>query len=309
MGVKYSRIPILLLALFSHSQANTGGRMNMKCLAGLLTAILSCLLLLHSTARGESDRDFLSKTVRAKLTEPSDILEGKYGRRSVTLKRLATSDCEMRLALWTLMGEPVQTYEFRMPRLSELIFEADDGFANRITISSVGDSKENDISFHGGSTVYVSQDVLDKIQYVNFSFSIETYGLFPLPEKHRSEGNPWSFASHFKAYIHLNNPGVLEAPGEWGWDTPGSPDWSEFLSKYKYPLEEGETRLEKGSYMEEQKAREALRRMRWRYHNNKDDVFVNNWFEIYHLRVNPRLILDQIHKHAPEGYAMIIERD
>ncbi len=280
----------------------------MKRLSCLLLGILGCLLLLHSAAPADSDRAFLSKTIKAKLREPSDIFNAKYGRRSITLMRLATSDCELRLALWTLMGEPVQTYEFRMPRLRELIFEADDGYANRVTVSSVGDSEENDISFHGGSSVYVTQDVLDKIQYVGFSFSINTHQLSPLPEKYRSDNNSWTRASSFDAYIHLSNPGVLKSPGKSGWDTPGSPKWDEFLSKYRYPLEEGETTLAKRHYMEEQQAKEAFRRIRWRYHNKKD-VFVNNWFDIHHLRVNPGRILDLIRQHSPEAYTVIMERE
>ena len=281
----------------------------MKRLSRLLLGILSCFVLLYSTAHAESDRAFLSKTIRAKLTEPSEIFNAKYGRRSITLKRLATSECEMRLALWTLMGEPVQTYEFRMPRLRELIFEADDDYTNRVTISSIGESKENDIAYHGGSTVYVSLDVLDKIEYVDFSFSIETYSLYSLPEEYRSEGNRWWSVSGFQAYIHLTNPGVLTAPGKWGWDTPGSPQWDEFLSKYEHPLEEGKTRLPKEHYMEGQKAKEAFRRMRWKYHNNEEKVFVKNWFHIHHLRVNPSRILDLIRQHSPDAYAEIMERE
>ena len=285
------------------------GRMIVKCLCGLLTAILGCLPLLHSSAHADSDRAFLSKTVRAKLTEPSDIHNAKDGRRGITLKRLATSECEMRLALWTLMDEPVQTYEFRMPRLRELIFEADDGYANRVTVSSIGDPNEDYIAYHGGSTVYVSLDVLDKIKYVDFSFSIETYNLSPLPEKHRSAGNNWSSRTAFTAYIHLKNPGVLKSPGDWGWDTPGSPKWSEFLSKYRYHLDGGKARLAKDDYMDEQQAKEALRRMRWRYHKNKEGVFVKNWFEIHHLRVNPSRILDLIRQHSPEAYTEIMEKE
>ncbi len=236
----------------------------MKRLSRLLLGILSCFVLLYSAAHAESDRAFLSKTIRAKLTEPSEIFSAKYGRRRITLKPRATSGCSMRLALWTLMGEPVQTYEARMPRLRELIFEADDDYTNRVTISSIGESKENYISYHSGSKVYVSQDVLDKIEYVDFSFSVKTHGFSSLPEEYRSQGNLWSSASRFHAYIHLINPGVLSSPGKWGWDTPGSPQWDEFLSKYEYPLEEGKTRLPKEHYMEGQKAKEAFRRMRWR---------------------------------------------
>ena len=132
--------------------------------------IASCLWLSHPTAHAESDKAFLTKTIKERLEETAEIIFARYGRRTITLKRLPTSHYEMRLALWTLMGEPVQLYEFRMPRLGSLIFGADDGYANRVEIVSVGDRNENDISFSGGSKVYVSQDVLDKIEYVGFSF-------------------------------------------------------------------------------------------------------------------------------------------
>ena len=285
----------------------------MKRLSRLLLGILSCFVLLYSTAHAESDRAFLSKTIRAKLTEPSEIFNAKYGRRSITLKRLATSECEMRLALWTLMGEPVQTYEFRMPQLREMVFEADDDYTYSVTIgSNLDDSKENEIIYSGYNTVFVSQDVLDEIEYVDFSFSLQISDLKPLPGEFYSVDEYQYYSGaydwHLGPYIHMNNPGALESAGQWGWDTPGSPQWDEFLSKYEYPLEEGKTRLPKEHYMEGQKAKEAFRRMRWRYHNERK-LFVNNWFDIHHLRVNPSRILNQIHKHAPEAYAEIMERD
>ena len=192
----------------------------MKRLSVQLSGILGSLLLFHTAAQADEDKAFLGNTIKAKLREPSDIFNAKYGRRSITLMRLATSDCEVRLALWTLMGEPVQTYEFRMPRLRELIFEADDGFANRVTVSSVGDSDEDDISFHGGSTVYVSQNVLDKIQYVGFSFSIDTHHLSPLPEKYRSEPQ-LLVACELVSRVHpFVEPGRFEITGELGLGLP-----------------------------------------------------------------------------------------
>ncbi len=275
----------------------------------VFVVIASCLWLSHPAAHAESDRAFLKKTIKENLegASSSEIIFARYGRRTITLKPLATSQYEMRLALWTLMGEPVELYECLMPHLGSLIFGANDGYANRVEIVSVGDKNETDISFYGDSKVYVSQDVLDKIDYVDFSFSIVTYDLFELPDEFYSKDNSMRFGT-FKAYIHLKNPGVLASPGKWGWDTPGSPEWEKFLSKYQFPLDEGKYKLPEDHYMDEKQAKEAFRRMRWRYHK-KQDLFVKNWFDIHHLRVNPDRILDLIRKHSPEAYAEIMEKE
>lgn len=275
----------------------------------VLVVIANCLWLSQPEAHAELDRSFLNKTIKEHLEDPSKIIFAKSGRRTITLERLATSQYEMRLALWTLVGEPVQLYECRMPHLRSLIFGADDGYANRVEIVSVGDRNENDISF-SGDKVYVSQSVLDKIDYVDFSFSIETYDLFPLPDEFYSKDDESRYIGTFKAYIHLNNPGVLSSPGKWGWDTPGSPDWGEFLSKYEYPLDEGKYELPEDHYMDEKQAKEAFRRMLWRYDKKAElGLFVKNWFDIHHLRVNPGRILDLIRKHSPEAYAKIMKKE
>ena len=167
---------------------------------------------------------------------------------------------------------------------------------------------ETEISFFDDDDIVsVSQDVLDKIKYVDFSFSLETYDLSPLPEEFYSEDSSMS-TGLLDAYIHLNNPGILSSPGKWGWDTPGSPDWGKFLSKYKYPLKEGEYELPEDHYMDAKHAQEAFRRLLWRYHN-KEELFVKNWFDIHHMRVNPSGILDLIRKHSPEAYAEIMEKE
>ena len=113
-------------------------------------------------------------------------------------------------------------------------------------------------------------------------------------------------------YIHMNNPGILSSPGKWGWDTPGSPQWNEFLSDSHHSLKEGETRLPKRYYLDEQEAKEAFRRMLWAYHKDRDIFHLRHdtgHFQIYHLRVNPDRILNQIFKHSPEAYAKIMERE
>ena len=289
----------------------------MKRLSRLLLGMLSCFVLLYSTAHAESDRAFLSKTIRDTLTNLSRYHVAKSGRRTITLKTLEYSRAEMRLALWTLMGEPVQTYEFRMPQLREMVFEADDDYTYSVTIgSNLDDSKENEIIYSGYNTVFVSQDVLDEIEYVDFSFSLQISDLKPLPGEFYSVDEYQYYSGaydwHLGPYIHMNNPGALESAGQWGWDTPGSPQWDEFLSNDYYPLEKGKTRLPKRYYLEEQKAKEAFRRMLWAYQKDRDIFHLRpdtGHFTIHHLRVNPSRILNQIHKHAPEAYARIMERD
>ena len=276
----------------------------------VFAVIASCLWLSHPEAHAEPDRSFLSKTIKQNLEGEgsTEIVFAKSGRRTIMLERLATDRYEMRLGLWILMGEPVQLYECRMPRLWRLIFEADGGYANRVEIVGIGDRMETEISFFDDDNIVsVSQDVLDKIKYVGFSFSLETYDLYPLPEEFYSEDSSMS-TGLLDAYIHLNNPGILSSPGKWGWDTPGSPDWGKFLSKYKYPLEEGKSKLPEDHYMGEEDAKEVFRRLLWRYHN-KEDLFVKNWFDIHHMRVDPSGILDLIRKHSPEAYAEIMEKE
>ena len=131
----------------------------MKHLSRLLMGSLVCFGLLNSAVLAESDRAFMSKTIKDTLRNWSRSHAAKFRRRTVTLETLEDSRAELRVALWTLVGEPVHTYEFRMPQLRKLIFEADDGYTNSVRIVSVGD---NDIYFDGYTTVFVGQDVLDK---------------------------------------------------------------------------------------------------------------------------------------------------
>ena len=112
-----------------------------------------------------------------------------------------------------------------------------------------------------------------------------------------------------RAYIHKRNPGVLDAPGKWGYDTPGSPSWEKFLSKYDIPLAEGKYELPDGHYMDKKTAREAFRRMLYQHHVKKIELFVNNHFDIYHLHVNPGRILDLIQQHNHVAYDQIMEKE
>ena len=199
----------------------------MKRLSRLLLGILSCFVLLYSTAHAESDRAFLSKTIRAKLTEPSEIFNAKYGRRSITLKRLATSECEMRLALWTLMGEPVQTYEFRMPRLREIDLSRQT-MITRIALQSVATSvnqRRTTSPIHGGITQSTSAWMcwIKSSTWISAFRLRHTVTLNSLPEEYRSE---WTnirtgrvlYEWHFKSVYPFDITQVLleSAPGQMG---------------------------------------------------------------------------------------------
>ena len=242
--------------------------------------------------------------------------EAKYGRRSMSVTSWGTEGFEMRLTLGTLLDEPVEQYEFRMPRLRNLTFGADAGYANLVNVIVVdGGHDQNYISDSYGDgliNVYVSQDVLDRIEYVDFTFSIETHSLNKLPDRFYSGDNNArsdSISVGNKVYIHARNPGVLARPGKWGWDVPGSPDWGNFLSPFAHPLRGDEYSLPEDRRMEGDAAREAFRRMLWRYHVLKEDLFILNWFDIQNLRVNASRILDFIYEHRPEIYAKIMERE
>ena len=305
----------------------------MKRFCVVLVVIASCLWHLAGPTEAQPDKAFLSKPIKVTLKNTDMSFETKYGQRTVTGYRVATDKYELRLSLWTLMGEPVEHYVFRMPRVNSLIFQADGGYKKIVTIRSAGESKgPNYISESGGditiSRIMVSQDVLDKIKYLDLSFSIETIGLYPLSDAFYSEKDTASrdFFSHnfgyTEAYINrLRNPGILGAPGKWGHDVPGSPSWSEFLSHKPFRLIN--KKLPKDDYMDEKMAREAFRRMLWIHHVKKRrgsfgeyvderDLFYidySNSFEIHHLNVNVNPVLDFIRENRPDIYDRIMETD
>lgn len=288
--------------------------------AGAFFLATVLVLTTNTPAVAKEPSELPAGPIKATLFEGKgggDLYEAKYGRRSMWVETRPTEDFEMRLALWPLVGEPVEHYEFRMPRLDSLTFRADAGYANIIEISSVGDGQgPNYISHYGDGVVIVlvSQDVLDKIEYVDFSFSIETHRLDELPDEFYSgygyvddRRRDISHSNH--VYIHSRNPGVLARPGKWGWDVPGSPAWGNFLSPFGIPLGEDEYGLPEDRRMEKDTAREAFRRMLWHFHALKEELFVNNSFDIQNLRVNASRILNFIYEHRPETYAKIMERE
>ena len=172
----------------------------------VLAVIASCLWHLVGLAQAQPDKAFLGKPIKVTLKNTDMSFETKYGQRSVTGYRVATDKYELRLSLWTLMGEPVEHYVFRMPRVNSLIFEADGGYKKTVTIRSADESKgQNYISESGSnivaSHILVSQDVLDKIKYVDLSFSIETIGLYPLSDAFYSGKDAASRDFFFKVLL------------------------------------------------------------------------------------------------------------
>ena len=160
--------------------------------------------------------------------------DAKYGRRSVRIEsRLNNIGFEARFELWTLMGEPIEIYEFRAPKITNMFLHGDAGYRNSVAIYTVGDSEGKgyiDAHFQESwpnVTIHVSEDVLDLVRYHDFTFSIT---VLPL-----GSGTHYGYL-----YIHRRNPGVIDRPGQWGWDVPGSPDWDNFLSRVDAPLDERE---------------------------------------------------------------------
>lgn len=304
----------------------------MKRFCVVLATVASCLWHLAGPTQAQPDKAFLGKPIKVTLKNTDMSFETKYGQRTVTGYRVATDKYELRLSVWTLMGEPVEHYVFRMPRVNSLIFEADGGYKKTVTIQSADESKgQNYISESGSnivaSHILVSQDVLDKIKYVDLSFSVETIGLYPLSDAFYSGKDAASrdfflqgtFSRNYtEAYINrLRNPGILGAPGKWGHDVPGSPSWSEFLSDKPFRIID--KKLPKDDYMDEKMAREAFRRMLWIHHVkkrsgwlgeyiDKRDLFYSNSFEIHHLNVNVNPVLDFIRKKRPDIYDRIMEK-
>ncbi|WP_027858597.1 hypothetical protein [Marinobacterium jannaschii] len=280
--------------------------------AGLL-----CLLLQAGSQTYAKERPTLpTGPIKLKLEEPAEMLRATYGKRGVWVTRTANSRFQARGAIWPLMGEPVTVFEFRSPHIRELTFEADAGYANRVTIHSLGDHHDDDYISSGFGEgvidIYVSQKVLDRIEFSGFNFSIGTHSLSPLPDEFYSERNredSYAISAGNNAYFHSPNPGILARPGQWGWDVPGSPDWGNFLSPFEHPLREGQYELPEDRRMDRRTAREAFRRMLWRHHVLKQDLIVNNWFDIQHLRINASRLLAFIYKKDPALYARINQRE
>ena len=252
--------------------------------------------------------------IAAHLVDPQDLHAATYAGRSMWVEHLATDSFEMRVSLWLLLGEPVQRYEVRTPRLQRLVFEADAGYANRVEIHRTGGG-EDQISANFGAgvvDVYVSQDVLDRIAIYGFTFSIGTYGLDPLPDEfYAGAGDPrrWAISAGNRVHVHSLNTGVLARPGSWGWDLPGSPGWGEFLSPFDIPLAAGEYEVPEDRRMPAEDAREAFRRMLYRHHVQQQDLFVNGWFEVQNLRVSATDLLSFLHEQRRDVYARIMERE
>ena len=277
----------------------------------------------------EEDKAFLSKPIKVTLKNTDESFETKDGQRTVTGYRVATDLYELRLSLWTLMGEPAALYLFRMPRMSKLVLHADGGYKKSVEIRSIGENKGQEYMELDGDVVRVSQDVLDKIQYYDLAFSIETIDLYPLPNEFYEKGRSFiedifSYVTGYpKAYInHLRNPGVLSSPGKWGQDVPGSPSWSEFLSRKSF--RQVDNKLPEADYMDEKQAREAFRRMLYAHHVKKrenlfgktaqedralfvKEVNTNNEFKIHHLNFSVNSILHFIRKHDRAAYDHIME--
>lgn len=201
-----------------------------SCHVSGLTATILIVAWTMSTPIAAQEANLPTGPITVQLEQGSNLYRAKYGSRSVWVQLLVTDSFEMRATLGMLLGEPLQKYEVRTPRLGSLTFEADAGYANHVTIGSIGDNYgETHVSASWGDGAYevnVSQDVLDRIGYDDFTFSLETHTLDELPDQfYTGVGDPRRVATG-QVGVHIHSPitGVLpERPGAWGWDVPAVP--------------------------------------------------------------------------------------
>jgi len=279
------------------------------------------LLLLCSVPAGlamaQNRPSLPSGPIKLNLTNIKVLIDGKYGRREIQIELWPGSDFKLRGEIWTLLGEPVMRIELKSPQLHKFTLASDAGYDNLVNIISLGEKPQSEISDPYGSgiiggviNIYVSQDVMDLVEFVDLSYSFRIYNLSPLPDDFYSEKNPkYTYDSKdMVVYFHERNPGVIGRAGKWGWDVAGSPDWGNFLSPYEDPLSEGQYELPEDRRLPKREAKEAFKRMLWCYHNEDcRDLFGS--FDIQNLRVNASGLLAYIYKHKPETYRAIIRRE
>ena len=250
-----------------------------------------------------------TQPIHAQLTYEPDLLPAKWGDRPVTLQRLATSPHRMRLRLGTLMGEFVEVYEFNMARIRGVTLGGEPPYAHRVEIYAVDHPDKGYVSDVINDHMLVSQDILDLLSYSDFTFSMHTYGMRPLPlEYYAGKTYPYTISVGDQVHIHRRNPGVLAPPGSWGWDVPGSPDWKNTFSFVDIPLSASDYGLPPSRAMTPAVAREGFKRMLFRHHVQKQDVFVLNRFTMQNVRVDLSRILNAIYRRNPATYQYLTAR-
>lgn len=244
----------------------------------------------------------------AQLTYEPEFHAASWGDRPVTLKRKNTTPYKMRLYLGSLLGELVETYEFNLARQSEVTLETNSRYANRVTITAL-DKGAPYVSEVLNNTVYVSPEILDSLEFMDFTFSTYTYGMRELPpEYYGKKPHPYTISVGDAVHIHRRNPGVLLSPGKWGWDVPGSPDWRDAFSYVNIPMGPNDYGPPRARSMAPPAAKEGYLRMLYRQNVEKASVFVLNRFTMQNITVDLSRVMSAIYRLNPQTYDFIMER-
>lgn len=136
------------------------------------------------------------------------VLDCKYGSATAGV---TVSEFKVRYNLFKLMGEPVWTFEFKYKIDAVSVGTGLKTF--RITGGAT--AKPSLLTGFGVPVLSVNPDLWNRIR-LSSDFGFRLYHM----------GNTVADSADKSVSIQKQNPGILGRPGEWGWDVPGSPDWS-----------------------------------------------------------------------------------
>lgn len=232
-----------------------------------LVLTLTCIL---SVAAAQPEQD--------PLPIPSGIISGEisdagatgligefplWGRIVGNFRCVSTaSSLDLRYRIWTLVGEPVFTFVARGPRLDKI--RLSDGNGLLLEITALDSLDQDAVRWHGGTEVFVARNLMDGAFIYDFSFHaiLAATAIAPLPAVYRvggDHGNRINGASIYRRY-----PGLVGRGGDWGWDVPGSPDWSRtfsYRSSAPFTADSYDELLH-----DELRARAIMRRLLYAYH-------------------------------------------
>ena len=132
----------------------------------------------------------------------------------------AGSTCQLRFQLTSTLGEPVWKFETRFPCFDALrLHPRDQGEALRYELDE--DLKGERARRQGPKTIRVSRELMSLLRIARCRLALD----LPL-------------GSTQTAHIERDLPGQggLGKPEAWGWDTPGSPEWSRVFLRYPFAL-------------------------------------------------------------------------
>lgn len=180
---------------------------------------------------------------------------------------LATAgSLDLRYRIWTLVGEPVFTFVAKGPRLDTI--RLSDGHETLLEIRALDSLDPDAVSWNGDREVLVARNLMDAAFIYDFSFyaKLAATAIAPLPKAYRVDESTSRSRRFRTAAIYRRYPGIVGRGGGWGWDVPGSPDWSRtfsYRSQISLPFT---TDSYDALLYDDQRAREIMRRLLYAYH-------------------------------------------